>query len=100
MSKIFGLAYLPEKTIINLLKIHLSMMFFVAFVITFILNDVEDFEGRIIHESTIDNFIESLYFSGVTLSSTGYGDIHPKSPRARFFIMLISIYIALACIYV
>lgn len=31
-------------------------------------------------ESAPDNIIESLYFSGVTITTLGYGDIHPIHP--------------------
>jgi hypothetical protein len=34
------------------------------------------------------NWIESLYFSGVTLTTLGYGDITPRTPFVRFFALV------------
>ena len=35
------------------------------------------------------SFLDSLYYSAVTLSTTGYGDITPLSPQARLVNILI-----------
>ncbi|OPX85795.1 MAG: voltage-gated potassium channel [Pelotomaculum sp. PtaB.Bin104] len=48
------------------------------------------------------NFIDFLYFSVVTFTTTGYGDIYPLDTIARFFVfteivMGISLVIAIIC---
>jgi len=43
---------------------------------------------QIAPEATDAAWLESLYFSGVTLTTLGYGDITPRTPFVRFFALV------------
>ena len=38
--------------------------------------------------SIINIYFEMLYFSAITQSTVGFGDISPKSPKAKIFVVL------------
>lgn len=43
-------------------------------------------------EPNIKNFVSALYFSVVTMTTVGYGDIVPVTPQARMFVISIVIF--------
>ncbi|HYG10877.1 MAG TPA: potassium channel family protein [Pyrinomonadaceae bacterium] len=43
---------------------------------------------NVLPEATNASWIDSLYFSGVTLTTLGYGDITPRTPFVRFFALI------------
>ncbi len=56
----------------------------------FLTLDDEDFNGMSgTYTNKKERFINFFYYNIVSTSSTGYGDITPKSPRARIFVSLI-----------
>lgn len=55
------------------------MVAFAAFLSTWVTDD--DISG--LPKGGVDRFMTLLYFSVTTFTSTGYGDIAPKSKRAR-----------------
>lgn len=64
-----------------------------AIVITLLFDGDEDFAGKRYHGLTLDNFLENLYFSVISLAAIGYGDIYPKSFKARSLMTFMGIYI-------
>jgi voltage-gated potassium channel Kch len=54
--------------------------------------DVEDFYGKEYNGISFNSFIENLYYSTITLLTIGYGDIYPKTQRARIMVTIMSIY--------
>ncbi|OZS43173.1 potassium channel family protein [Photobacterium sanguinicancri] len=50
----------------------------------------EAFNG-IEYKPWIDNFFDAVYFSFITLTTVGYGDISPALPIPRFFVFIESI---------
>ena len=63
-------------------------IFSFSFVIFFIINKKDDWYGLEDKEIT---YLDSLYYTFVTFSTIGYGDITPKSVRAKIITMLIII---------
>jgi hypothetical protein len=47
----------------------------------------------------IDRFVDLLYFSIVSFSTAGYGDISPKSTRAKISVSSFLIFVNIAAIY-
>lgn len=64
-----------------------------ATIITLFFDDEDDFAGKKYHGLTLDNFLENLYFSVVSLAAIGYGDIHPQSFKARSLMTVMGIYV-------
>jgi hypothetical protein len=56
-----------------------------------------DFVG--LSKSGPDRFTDLLYFSVVSFSTAGYGDISPKSTRARMIVALFLLFVNIAAIY-
>ena len=65
---------------VKLLSVYISIMIaFAAFLTTW----VTDYDISGLPKGWFDRFVTLLYFSVTTFTSTGYGDIAPKSNRAR-----------------
>ncbi len=67
---------------------------FAVFLNTWVTKD--DFEG--LPENEKDRLPVLFYFSTTTLSTIGYGDIHPKSLRARMAVTFFMIFAYVASI--
>ena len=48
----------------------------------------------------IDKFFNRLYFSFITFSTIGYGDITPKSKQMRLIIMTLSMFILVGVVHI
>ena len=57
----------------------------------------EDFNG--LRKDGIDRFVDLVYFSIVSFSTAGYGDISPKSTRARILVSLYLLFVNITAIY-
>lgn len=65
---------------VKLLALYLTIMIaFAAFLNTWVTDD--DISG--LPKDGVDRFTSLMYFSVTTFTSTGYGDMAPKSKRAR-----------------
>ena len=47
------------------------------------LRDIETLDGKIIEISKLEKLFNSFYYTLITQSTVGYGEIHPKSRKAR-----------------
>ena len=47
------------------------------------LRDIDTLDGNVIKVSNIERFFNSFYYTLITQSTVGYGEIHPKSRKAR-----------------
>lgn len=50
-----------------------------------------DFYKLEIKKSQSSNYVTSLYFSAVTLTSTGFGDIHAQTVAEKLFVMVVTL---------
>lgn len=100
MLTLFKLSSLPIRNLKNIILFHCCVMLLLAIFITKFINKEEDFYGKDHSGNNLDNFVENIYFSGVTLAGLGYGDIGPKSVRARLLIAIITIYMFVAAVYI
>ena len=65
------------------IKIILTVVLFIM-INYFFINDSTDWEGIKSNKMTL---LDCAYFTTVTFSTVGYGDITPKSKRAKLFTM-------------
>ena len=72
----------PVRAVLQRVVIALAVLFLVAFVVWLDRDGYRDGDGQI-------TFLDAVYYSTVTLSTTGYGDITPVSPGARLVNILI-----------
>ena len=73
----------PQKAVLQRMLIALSVLFTAAVVVYL------DRDGyRDVNEDGI-TFLDALYYTGVSLSTTGYGDITPVTPAARLVNILV-----------
>tara|TARA_Y100000766_G_C18898462_1_gene602153 strand:- start:662 stop:973 length:312 start_codon:yes stop_codon:yes gene_type:complete len=78
---------------------HLCLLFFVVFIFMTMGWDNEEWNGldETNDKTFEDKFINRMYFTFVTFSTAGYGDISPKSKKLKIisccvaFIMIIEI---------
>jgi CBS domain containing-hemolysin-like protein len=89
MLKLFTL--ISKKNLFAMLFVHVIVIIAMTLIITFAF-DEDDFEGKQYSGFNTDNIIENVYFSIITISSIGYGDIYPKSLGARIFVSLMALY--------
>ena len=95
LNPLFGISFFAKKTIVNIMKYQFCVILFIATLITILFSEI-DFNGKQHTGINIDNLIENIYFSSVTLSTIGYGDISPKSKQARLFMTMVFFYIAVS----
>ncbi len=57
----------------------------------------EDFTG--LRKDGIERFVDLVYFSIVSFSTAGYGDISPKSTRARIVVSMYLLFVNITAIY-
>ena len=74
------------KNIIRKYNILLITIFLLSCIIYFFINKNYDWYG--IKEKEI-NYLDSLYYTIVTFSTIGYGDITPQSNRAKIITIII-----------
>ncbi|BAT22418.1 hypothetical protein [Yellowstone lake phycodnavirus 2] len=60
---------------------------------------VTDSDMSGLRKGSTDRFVDLLYFSIVSFSTTGYGDIAPKSTRAKMAVCLFLMFVNIAAIY-
>ena len=67
---------------LNLIYNHIALIviFFICYMVLFKLNK-DNFKGA-------DDYLDIFYFTSITQSSTGYGDIVPKTKLAKMFTSL------------
>lgn len=73
------------NSLLKIIFLCLILNIFFGVFYTMILNK-NDFEGKTYDGLNLKNLEENIYFSNVTMFSVGYGDIYPKTRRARFLI--------------
>lgn len=91
MRHMFDSQYLPKRTVFNLFLYQTFLIIFIGTIITLTMNTEEDFIGKQHNELSFNSFLENLYFSAVTLSTVGFGDISPVSIKAKLFTTLLTI---------
>lgn len=82
------------------LAIEIFILLFLYTAIFFIFCDNEDFSGLEDKEdeTSFERLFNMFYFSCVTCSTIGYGDIYPKTMKSRFIcstLILIVLYLSL-----
>jgi voltage-gated potassium channel len=87
---------LSNTSIMNIKLLYITMINFgiiliMAIIITLFF-DVNDFNGKQYSGITFNSFIENFYYSTITISTIGYGDIYPITQRARIIVTIMSIY--------
>ena len=90
LSKIIGQSHLLSHVLVLFgLLITLIVLSFATGFFAIYLIDNESFKiGNIGYDSTFALFFEFLYFSLITFSSVGYGDVVPLSLEGKFLAML------------
>ena len=68
---------------LNIVMAHLTIILLFSLINHFYLTR-DDFSNG----ESMKSYIDSLYFTGVTHTSVGYGDISPKTSRARFLTLI------------
>lgn len=85
--------------IANFLKLLLALLVtnivFASVMFSWITDD--DMSG--LRKTKTDRFIDLLYFSIVSFSTAGYGDIAPKSTRAKLTVSSYLMFVNIAAIY-
>ena len=85
--------------IANFLKLVLALLVtnivFASVMFSWITDD--DMSG--LRKTKTDRFIDLLYFSIVSFSTAGYGDIAPKSTRAKLAVSSYLMFVNIAAIY-
>ena len=85
--------------IANFLKLLLALLVtnivFASVMFSWITDD--DMSG--LRKTKTDRFIDLLYFSIVSFSTAGYGDIAPKSTRAKLSVSSYLMFVNIAAIY-
>ena len=74
------------RTILKTISFLFTFLFIVSIIIYTFFNDPTDWS-----KPEKLTFFEVFYFACTTLSSVGYGDLYPKSTRARIMSMLIQL---------
>jgi len=66
-----------------------SLIIVLLFSLIFYLFDHNHFDGFTIEEDRQDKFLNRIYFTVTTFSSTGYGDVSPKSRPVKILSMFL-----------
>ena len=93
-KSVFGLGlFRYNDSVIKKLILHILVIFLVTFIYLLVGYDSNNWNG--LDEKTDSNFIEKFfnrfYFTTITFSTAGYGDISPKSNITRLFTIIFAI---------
>lgn len=75
-----------------------SLLIVLVFSSIFYLFDYNHFDGFTIEEDRQDKFLNRVYFTVTTFSSTGYGDVAPKSRPVKILSMLLQFMLILTVV--
>jgi hypothetical protein len=78
-----------------ILALFLTNIGFAAFLFGWVTDN--DIGG--LRKSGIDRFVDLFYFSIVSFSTAGYGDISPKTTRAKMSVSSFLVFVNIAAIY-
>jgi len=84
-----GTVYLPERSVHPLRQIGRRLWYALAIMLIVFLLVLLDSDGYKDANNEQLNWVGALYYTTVTLSTTGYGDIVPESDRARLVNVLV-----------
>lgn len=76
----------------------LSLIIILIFSSIFYLFDHNHFDGYTIEEDRQDRLLNRIYFTVTTFSSTGYGDVAPKSRIVKILSMLLQFMLILTVV--
>ena len=90
LSKIIGQSHLLSHVLVlfGLLITLIVLSFATGFFAIYLIDNESFMIGNIGYDSTFALFFEFLYFSLITFSSVGYGDVVPLSLEGKFLAML------------
>ena len=76
----------------------LSLIIILVFSSIFYLFDHNHFDGFTIEKDRQDKFLNRIYFTVTTFSSTGYGDVAPKTRMVKILSMLLQFMLILTVV--
>jgi hypothetical protein len=83
----------------NLMKLVLALFVTNIAFAAFLYGWVTDNDIGGLRKGGVDRFVDLLYFSIVSFSTAGYGDIAPKTTRAKMSVSSFLLFVNIAAIY-